>query len=107
VDGAPEFHDGLDIAADTGTPAAAVCAGTVAGTGYSDTWGFTLTLDAGSGVEVFYAHLSEVLAAPGDTVERGQTVALTGDTGRVTGPHLHIGVYVNGVAADPEKFLPR
>lgn len=98
-------HSGLDIAADTGTPvhAAGNALVTLADELYFN--GNTLFLDHGQGLITMYCHLSELLVAPGDSVEQGDTIGLVGATGRVTGPHLHWSVSLNGNRVDPESFM--
>ena len=98
-------HSGLDIAADTGTPVAAAASATV--TLADDLYfnGNTLFLDHGQGLITMYCHLSELLVEEGQHVEQGDTIGLVGATGRVTGPHLHWSVSLNGYRVDPETFL--
>jgi murein DD-endopeptidase MepM/ murein hydrolase activator NlpD len=67
--------------------------------------GNTLFLDHGQGLITMYCHLSELLVQPGDSVEQGDTIGLVGATGRVTGPHLHWSVSLNGNRIDPESFM--
>ena len=98
-------HSGLDIAADTGTPVSAAASATV--TLADDLYfnGNTLFLDHGQGLITMYCHLSELLVEEGDHVTQGEVIGLVGATGRVTGPHLHWSVSLNGYRVDPETFL--
>ena len=97
----PEFHNGLDIAAPIGTPVASVRCATVRHVGYSALNGIYMRLRCDEGYYIIYAHLSESLIHVGDRVSQGQTVALSGNTGQSTGPHLHYGLSRNGQWIDP------
>ncbi len=98
-------HNGLDIAANSGTDIVAAYGGEVAKTGYSSSYGYYVIIDHGGSVQTLYAHCSKVVATMGQTVQKGDTVALVGSTGRSTGPHLHFEVRVNGYRLDPEWLL--
>jgi murein DD-endopeptidase MepM/ murein hydrolase activator NlpD len=98
-------HSGLDIAADTGTPVRAAARATVTLADELYFNGNTLFLDHGQSLITMYCHLSELLVGEGEEVSQGQVIGLVGATGRVTGPHLHWSVSLNGSRVDPEVFL--
>ncbi len=98
-------HGGVDIAADRGTPVAAFAEGTVETVGENDDFGRYLELSHPGGVTTFYSHCSKICVGRGDEVQAGQTVALVGNTGKSTGPHLHFEVRLNGVRLDPMHYI--
>ncbi len=100
-------HNGLDLAVPRGTPIHAAAAGVVTHTGDLFFAGNTVFVDHGQGFITMYCHLDEIAARVGERVARGQRLGRSGMTGRVTGPHLHWSIYLNGSAVDPELFLPR
>src|SRR5512142_1238841 len=99
-----KMHEGLDIATPLGQPIFAPSDGTVVFAGTEGGYGKVLVIDHGYGVKTRYGHLSEILVHLGDRVGRGDKVALVGNTGRSTGPHLHYEVRVNGIPENPRKF---
>ncbi|RPI74516.1 MAG: LysM peptidoglycan-binding domain-containing protein [Desulfobacteraceae bacterium] len=100
------FHYGIDLGAPVGTAIVAAKEGIVRFAGrYSKSYGNAVVLDHGNGVSSIYAHCSKVTVKSGDKVERGQTIALIGMTGRTTGPHVHFEVRLNQTAIDPTKYL--
>jgi len=100
-------HAGLDVAVMTGTPVLAPGDGVVLDIGDYYFCGKTMFIDHGNGLISLFCHLSEQTAKVGDVVRQGQAVALSGATGRASGPHLHWSVYLNHVSVEPELFLPR
>ena len=99
------LHSGVDLAADYGTNVLAVADGTVLDCSYDMAYGYILTLAHKDGVQTQYAHLSEFLVKAGDAVRQGQIIAKTGSSGWSTGPHLHLGVLIDGEAVDPLEAL--
>ncbi len=93
-------HKGADLRGAEGTPVRAAAAGTVALAEPQYFSGNVIYLDHGQGVFTLYAHLSAFDVKPGDRVDKGQVIGRVGATGRVTGPHLHLGMSVLGVAVD-------
>jgi hypothetical protein len=98
-------HRGVDFRGPEGTPVKAVESGRVVLTDDLYFGGQTVIVDHGLGLLTVYMHLSEILAAEGDVISRGDLVGLVGMTGRSTGPHLHLGTYVLGEAVDPMYLL--
>ena len=98
-------HAGIDIAAPAGSPVSAPAEGTVLDVGDFYFTGNTVFVDHGRGFVTAYYHLSRVDVAVGDRVAAGDVLGAVGATGRVTGPHLHFVVVLNGVMVDPDLFL--
>jgi murein DD-endopeptidase MepM/ murein hydrolase activator NlpD len=106
VNGEPRSpHTGADFQAATGTPVVSPNRGRVALAADLYFAGRTIVIDHGAGVYSYLAHLSEIKVAEGDTVQRGQTLGLSGATGRVTGPHLHWTLRLGAARIDPLSLL--
>lgn len=102
----PAFHAGIDIAVPEGTRVCAAAPGRVVTAGWEGGFGYLVVLDHGDGYTTYYGHLSRVLVQVGQFVEIGEVIALSGNTGLSTGPHLHFEVRRDGVAVDPLSLLP-
>lgn len=100
-----EHHSGLDIAAQMATPVKAPANGTVVFAGQGGEYGLCVILDHGNEVKSLYGHLSKIQVRQGQRIDRGTILALTGNTGRSSGPHLHYEVHVKGQAVNPRAFL--
>lgn len=101
-----EFHHGLDIAADIGERIHPIRGGKVEFCGWlNDIYGRTVIVDHGDGIRSLYAHNSKILVEEGDRVNTSTAISEMGSTGRSTGPHLHLEVYVDGKTIDPQKLL--
>ena len=99
------MHEGIDFLADIGSPVVAAAAGVVQFAGFHPQYGFMIDIDHGGDLVTRYAHLSKLFVKEGDVVMRGKRLALSGSTGRSTGPHLHFEVRFRGMAQNPAKFL--
>jgi hypothetical protein len=102
------IHDGIDIAMPVGTPLKAVMDGQVsfAGSGSGAmSRGIYLTIEHDGGYRTLYSHLSKLYVKQGDSVQKGQVIALSGNTGFSTGPHLHFSLYKNGQHINPGQFV--
>lgn len=105
IDGGEKFHQGVDLAVNTGTPVLAFAAGTVDYIGESDIYGQYLQLRHAGGVTSFYAHCSKLCVQQGQQVQAGEKVAESGATGHVTGPHLHFELKRDGVRLNPAYYI--
>ena len=100
-----EFHSGLDIRAQHGTPIRAPAGGVVTIAGTYQEYGITVILDHGQDIKSVYGHLSKTNVKPGERVERGTVVGWSGNTGRSTGAHLHYEILVKGQSVNPRAYL--
>jgi murein DD-endopeptidase MepM/ murein hydrolase activator NlpD len=105
IDGGADFHRGLDISADAGSPVYATADGTVVLSQREGAYGNLITIDHGYGLETRYGHLSKYEVKAGAKVKRGAMIGRVGSTGRATGPHLHYEVRVNGRLLNPLQLL--
>lgn len=101
------FHEGIDIANHKGTRIVAAASGTVTYAGYMGGYGKVVIIDHGYGIETRYGHNQEIKVRKGESVSKGQLIALMGSTGRSTGAHLHYEVRINGTPVSPWKYLPK
>jgi murein DD-endopeptidase MepM/ murein hydrolase activator NlpD len=100
-------HQGIDLAAPTGTPILAAEQGKVVYSGWKSGYGNFVAIDHGRGYLTHYAHCSRLLVRNGQAVGKGQIIAKVGSTGHSTGPHLHFELVAHGVHRNPAKFLNR
>ena len=99
------FHSGLDIVNDYGEPIVATASGVVAEAGWYEGYGYRVIIDHGNGLSTMYAHASRLLVDTGQTVKKGQEIALIGESGYATGPHVHYQVMLWGRPIDPTPYL--
>ena len=100
-------HSGMDLAVPTGTAVHAARSGTVTASQYNTGgYGYYVMIDHGDGLSTLYGHCSQLLVRVGQRVQTGDVIALSGSTGRSTGPHLHFEVRINGERTNPRAYLP-
>ena len=104
VYGTVRFHYGMDFTCDIGTPVFATADGRVASTGWEQGYGMTVEIDHGYGYRTRYCHLSAYRCQVGNQVKRGELIALSGSTGKSTGPHVHYEVVQRGQKVNPVNF---
>ena len=100
-----EFHKGFDISSRRGTTILATADGVVTFVGKKGLLGNTVVIDHGHGMVTRYGHCEKFLKKRGDKVKRWEPIALMGNTGRSTGPHVHYEVHLNGLPVNPEKYI--
>ena len=105
IDGTLKKHNGIDIAVSSGTKVRAVSSGKVVYSGYAKGYGNCVIIDHGNGFQTLYAHNSKNLVKTGQEVSQDTVIALSGSTGRVTGPHLHFEVRKDGKPVDPIAMI--
>jgi murein DD-endopeptidase MepM/ murein hydrolase activator NlpD len=100
-----EFHEGIDISTRAGTDVIAPADGVVSERGNTYGFGNLLVVSHGYGLKTIYGHLSKALVKKGQSIKRGEKIALTGNSGRTTGPHLHYEIQLNGVPVNPQNYI--
>ena len=105
--GVRAFHEGLDFSAAQGEQIRATASGIVIFAGKAPDYGNYVKIQHGNGLETRYAHCSKLLVKNGDLVSKGEVIALVGNTGRSTGPHLHYEIRLNGNSLDPRQYLKK
>ncbi len=103
--GASSYHKGVDWATPKGTPVYASCGGTVAKAGWGSGYGYVVYINHPDGRQTRYGHLSKILVSDGQTVKQGDKIALSGNTGVSTGPHVHFEILINGSQVNPLNYL--
>jgi murein DD-endopeptidase MepM/ murein hydrolase activator NlpD len=104
-DGAKQSHRGIDFAASKGTLIRATAPGYVMKIQDDNFFGLVVTIEHSYGFQTRYGHCSQILVSEGDRVKRGQTIALVGNTGRSSAPHLHYEVIKEGNPVDPLNYI--
>lgn len=99
------WHKGIDWATPVGTAVMASSGGTVVRAGWGSGYGYVVYINHSDGRQTRYGHLSKVLVKPGQVVKQGQKIALSGNTGRSTGPHVHFEILINGSQVNPLNYL--
>jgi murein DD-endopeptidase MepM/ murein hydrolase activator NlpD len=101
------LHQGVDFSSERGTEINSVAAGVVTWSAQKAGYGLMVEINHGNGFTTRYAHADQLLVEMGEIVKKAQTVALVGDTGRTTGPHVHFEVFKNGRVVDPASYINR
>ncbi len=107
VPGASTNHGAIDWSTPTGTPIYASCDGKVVKAGWGSGYGYVVYIDHNGGMQTRYAHLSKILVTVGQKVRQGDRIALSGNTGITSGPHVHFEILINGKKVDPLNYVPR
>jgi murein DD-endopeptidase MepM/ murein hydrolase activator NlpD len=105
INGSADFHPGLDIAANKGTPVRATADGTVQSAGYQGNYGNAVLVEHGFNISTRFGHLSRFAVRPGQQIRRGEIIGYVGATGRVTGSHLHYEILLHGRPVNPLRLL--
>lgn len=105
ISGKYGLHTGVDIAANEGTDIVAAYNGVIKETGYGEKKGNFVLMEHSDGTQTLYCHCSEVLVTEGSVIRAGEVIALVGNTGWSTGPHLHFEIHIKGSAVDPLDYL--
>lgn len=100
-----KLHKGVDWACSVGTTVHASRSGRVVSAGWNGSYGYSVLIDHGDGVQTRYAHLSKISVSAGQYVNQGDTIGKSGSTGRSTGPHLHFEIIINGTPVNPLNYL--
>ncbi|PKP95351.1 MAG: M23 family peptidase [Alphaproteobacteria bacterium HGW-Alphaproteobacteria-14] len=98
-------HQGIDLAAPTGTPVYATADGVIGRADWYSSYGLYISINHGASMETRYAHMSRLAVAAGDNIKKGDLIGYVGSTGRSTGPHLHYEVRVDGLAVNPIPYM--
>lgn len=101
------IHTGVDLSAPMGTPVVTAADGIVVHADWMNGYGRLIIIDHGNGLQTYYGHLSRFLVVPGQEVRRGDVIARSGATGRVTSPHLHYEVRMRGTPVNPYPYLAK
>jgi murein DD-endopeptidase MepM/ murein hydrolase activator NlpD len=98
-------HSGIDIACEEKTPVKATAKGKVKFAGWDKLYGYLIVIDHSGGIETYYGHNSKLLAKKGEMVIKGQTIALSGNTGQSSAPHLHYEIRKDEVSINPQDYI--
>ncbi|HVJ49199.1 M23 family metallopeptidase [Desulfitobacterium sp.] len=105
--GSKDFHHGIDIALPIGTTINAAQGGQVVKAGWLGVYGLAVLIDHGNGIETLYGHNDRLFVKVGEQVKSGERIAISGNTGNTTGPHLHFEIRKNDKTVDPLDYLPK
>jgi len=103
----PDFHEGIDICNEYGTPVLATAQGTIIHAGTLGSFGQTIEIDHANGITTLFGHLAKIYVKVGQEVNRGDKIGLMGNSGMSTGPHVHYEVRVHDQAVNPKPYLAR